>query len=99
MSRRAGKDKTVSARNPLRYIAPATKRKPKPLSRLTRPQLAARVHQLREALGLLWSQSETDGYEPFACIGRMKVELINLEERLREIDGSPERGPRLVPAG
>jgi hypothetical protein len=57
------------------------------------------VHQLREALGLLWSQSETDGCEPCACIGRMKVELINLEERLREIDGAAERGPRLVPAG
>ncbi len=42
------------------------------------------MHQLRQALDLLWGQSETDGCEPFACIGRMKVELINLEEGLRE---------------
>jgi hypothetical protein len=80
------------ARNPNRYVAPAQKPEPKPLSLISRPQLAARVHQLRQALDLLWSQSETDGCEPFSCVGRCKIELIDLEERLREMDRQAERG-------
>ena len=54
------------------------------------------MHQLRQALDLLWGQSEADGCEPFACIGRMKVELINLEEGLRELGRAAERGAPLA---
>jgi hypothetical protein len=78
-----------------RYVAPAQKPEPKPLSRISRPQLAARVHQLRQALNLLWSQSEADGCEPYAIVGRAKAELIDLEERLREFDRQAARGEPL----
>jgi hypothetical protein len=78
--------------NPNRHVAPAPRPEPKPLSRISRPQLAARIQQLRSALDTLWGQSDLDGCEPFACIGRMKVCLIDLEERLREIDRAAERG-------
>jgi hypothetical protein len=77
-----------------RYVAPVQKPEPKPMSQLTRPQLAARVHQLRQALDLLWSQSEADGGMPYRTIGTAKVELIGLEQKLRELD-TRERGERL----
>jgi len=48
--------------------------------------LAARIDTLRDALTLLWSQSDYDRGEPFRCIGRMKVHLIELETELRERD-------------
>jgi hypothetical protein len=51
----------MTARNPLRYIAPTTKPEPRPMTQLPRPALAARIHQLRQALDLLWSQSDLDG--------------------------------------
>lgn len=89
----AGKDKTVTAvRNPNRHVSRPERPEPKPLSRISRPQLAGRIAVLRQALDLLWSQSESDGCQPFSCIGRCKVELIDLEERLREIDRAAERG-------
>ena len=70
-------------------------REPKPMASLTRPQVAARIHVLRGALDALWVQSETDGCEPFDCIGSMKRATYWLEERLREMDGGAS--PRVDP--
>jgi hypothetical protein len=81
----------TAVRNPNRHVS-RPDREPNPLSRISRPQLAARIQQLRQALDLLWSQSDLDGCEPFDCIGRMKVCLIDLEERLREMDRQAARG-------
>jgi hypothetical protein len=79
------------SRNPNRYVAPATRPDPKPLAQLERPALAARIHQLREALELLWTQSDLDGGEPYACIGQMKVCLIALEGELFKRDRAAGR--------
>jgi hypothetical protein len=67
-----------------RYIAPANQ--PKPVSDLSRAQLCARVTILRSVLDTLWEQTVVDGAEPFDTIGRAKVELIRLENDLRERD-------------
>jgi hypothetical protein len=64
---------------------------PRPLSALSRAQLCGRIHVNREALDLLWGQSERDGCEPSSAIGSLKVELIRLEQQLRDQDAA-ERG-------
>jgi hypothetical protein len=75
----------MSARNPLRHFA---RREPKPVGQLSRTQIAARIHVLRQVLDLLWSQSETDGGMPYRTIGTGKVELIQLEQQLRDLDAA-----------
>jgi hypothetical protein len=69
-----------------RYIAPVSKPAPKPISGLSRAQVAGRITVLRAALDLLWGQSDLDGGEPIPCIGKMKVALIELEGQLHAID-------------
>ena len=68
---------------------------PKLLSQLSRVQLAGRIHVLRGALDLLWSQA--DGCEPFTTIGRAKAELLDLEERLWEMDHPKVPRPAPLP--
>jgi hypothetical protein len=58
---------------------------------MTRPQLCARITSLRQALDILWTQTETDGEMPYRTIGTGKVELIQLEQQLRDHDAA-ERG-------
>jgi hypothetical protein len=58
---------------------------------MTRPQLCARIASLRQALDILWSQTETDGGMPYRTIGTGKVELIQLEQQLRDLDAA-QRG-------
>ena len=53
---------------------------------MTRPQLAGRITALRAVLDILWCQTEADGHPPFAAIGAGKVELIRLEQALRDMD-------------
>jgi len=57
----------------------------------TRSNLCGRIHALRSALGLLWSQTETDGAMPYRTISTAKVELIQPEQQLRDLDAA-ERG-------
>lgn len=56
------------------------------LGALARPQLAGRIHQLTEALGLLWDQAQRDRRGCYECVGGMKRELIELENALWEGD-------------
>jgi len=79
-----------------RYIAPAPEPQPKPVTQLTRPQLAARITALRVALDGLWCQVERDGAEPFRAIGAAKAELVALEEQLRQMDRAA--GDTLAPS-
>lgn len=67
---------------PFPSIVPA----PRPVRLLSRPQLVGRIFSLRSALEIVWSQVEADGAEPYACIGKMKVELQALEADLRVRD-------------
>lgn len=53
--------------------------------------LAARISTLRSVLDTLWEVTAHTGGEPFATIGRAKVELIQLEQELRDRDAA-ERG-------
>lgn len=69
-----------------RHYARPTPPAPRPLAALTRAQLAARIHTIRECLTALWEQSDRDGVEPFRAIGALKVELITLEGQLRTMD-------------
>jgi hypothetical protein len=39
-------------------------------------------------LDLLWTQTETDGGMPYRTIGTAKVELIQLEQQLRDHDSA-----------
>ena len=90
----------MSTRNPLRYIAPAQKPEPKPVSALSRAQLAGRIAALRGALDDLWGQSDLDGGEAFGCIGRMKIHLLELEAQLHQRDsqaGQPFAAAVTVP--
>ena len=68
-------------------------RTPKPLAALTRPQVAARVAVLRQALDLLVGQTELDGAEPFSCRGALKAALIQHEEELRQRDRTAPAQP------
>jgi hypothetical protein len=61
-------------------------REPKPLCRLGRAQLAARVAVLREAIDILFTQAGMDGSVAFACLGSMKVCLLNYQDDLRQRD-------------
>ena len=61
-------------------------REPTPVARLTRDQLAARVYHLRGAMDRLVDQVSYDGGEAYSCYGALKVCLIDLEGRLREMD-------------
>lgn len=84
-----------------RYIAPAAQPEPKPLAELSRVQLAARIHQLREALDALWTQSEVDVGEPYACIGRLQLEQAYLHAKLHQLDrqtGQPFAAAVTIPA-
>lgn len=56
------------------------------MEELTRDQLSARVYRLREAMTELELQADLDGGPVYACIGRMRVTLIELEGRLRSIE-------------
>ncbi len=69
-----------------RYQAAASRPDPKPLAQLTREQIAARVHVLREAVHALWTQHDLDGGEHYDCIGWMKKNLIHLEVELQRRD-------------
>jgi hypothetical protein len=90
---RAGKARqTVSAQRPWNHF-PAPH--PKPLSALSRPQLAARLATLRRAMDLLAEQAELDGCAVFPCIGRMKGVLIDMENDLRASDKAAQRGEPL----
>ena len=66
-------------------------RTPRPISALSRAELCGRIHASREALDLLWSQSDRDGGEPSTAIGPLKVELLRLEQQLRNHDAA-QRG-------
>ena len=68
------------------YERYAAHRSPKPLAQLSRPQVAARVAVLRQALDLLVGQAELDGGEPLPCRGALKSSLIQHEEELRQRD-------------
>jgi hypothetical protein len=68
---------------------------PRPLSALSRPELAARIQQLRQALDLLWSQSKRDGGPAYGCIGQMKISLLELERDLFKRDRAAQRGEPL----
>jgi hypothetical protein len=68
------------------HIPTPERPEPRPVAALSRVEIAGRIHALRSALDTLWCQSEADGGEPFAIIGRAKAELIDLEARLREMD-------------
>jgi hypothetical protein len=59
---------------------------PRPVSSLTRPELAARIAVLRSALEMLWQVTELTGGTPFDSIGRCRRELIELEVKLRFYD-------------
>jgi hypothetical protein len=73
----------------LRHFArPA--RTPRPVATLTRAQLAARIHVIRECLDILWGQSDHDDAQPFRAIGGLKVELISLEGQLRTMGGATD---------
>ncbi len=69
-----------------RYQFAASRPDPKPLAQLTREQIAARVHVLREAVHALWTQHDLDGGEHYDCIGWMKKNLIQLEVELQRRD-------------
>ncbi len=69
-----------------RYQAAASRPNPKPLSQLTREQIAARVHVLREAVHACWIQRDLDGGAHYDCIGAMKKNLIQLEMELQRRD-------------
>jgi hypothetical protein len=71
---------------------------PKPVSALSRSQLAARIATLRRAMDLLAEQAELDGCAVFPCIGRMKGVLIDMENDLRALDKAAERGEPLPQA-
>jgi hypothetical protein len=71
-----------------RYFTPGPA--PKRLDQLSRQQLTARIQTLRQVLDLLWGQSDLDGGFPYRTIGRAKIELIELETDLREIDRTAE---------
>ncbi len=75
-----------------RYQAAASRPEPKPLTQLTREQIAARVHVLREAVHALWTQHDLDGGEHYESIAWMKKDLIMLEEELQRRD-RPEPVP------
>jgi hypothetical protein len=59
---------------------------PKPLLSLSRPQIAARVYVIRAAMDSMCDQSDRDGGAVYECYGSMKVALIHLEDRLRQLD-------------
>lgn len=59
--------------------------KSKPVCQLDRVHICARITALRDALIPCGTSAPSMG-EPFACIGRAEVQLIDLEERLREMD-------------
>ena len=65
-----------------RWQAAASRPDPKPLAQLTREQIAARVHVLRDAVHACWIQRDLDGGEHYECIGAMKAALIQLEMEL-----------------
>lgn len=58
----------------------------RPLAVLTRTGLTARIATLRDAIDVLMDQSDTDGAGAYECLGAMKVTLIDLEQRVREMD-------------
>ena len=57
-------------------------RLPRPLSALSRPEIAARAYVLQQAIDSLWDITDRDGGEPFVTVGRAKVELILLRNEL-----------------
>ena len=83
------------SRNPLRYIPRSEEREPKTIAQLSRVQLAARIHVLRQVLDLLVVQAEYDGGESFHCRGRVKIELLDLEKDLWARDKAAEQGEPL----
>jgi hypothetical protein len=58
----------------------------KPFESLTRPQIVARIAFLRHAMDDLAAIVELDGGPAFACLGRMRVTLIEYERHLRAMD-------------
>jgi len=56
------------------------------MAQLTREQIAARVHVLREAVHACWTQHDLDGGEHYEAIGWMKKNLIQLEVELQRRD-------------
>ena len=70
-----------------RWERTAQRPDPKPLARLTRPQLAARVQLLRDVLDRLLDQAARDGGEGFRCRGQR-------QDRAARLGGCPPRsGP------
>jgi hypothetical protein len=72
----------------------ASQTPPKPLAQLSRVQILARIHVLREAHDTLYAQAQRDGGPMIPCVGRMYVALRELEQHLRERDAA-ERGEPL----
>ncbi len=68
---------------------------PRPISALSRPELAGRVQALRNALDTLWSQSDLDRGPAFNGIGQLKIELLALEALLRDRDRQAALGEPL----
>ncbi len=69
-----------------RWQAGASRPDPKPMGQLTREQVAARIHVLREAVHACWIQRDLDGGAHYECIGAMKSALIQLEMELQRRD-------------
>jgi hypothetical protein len=67
----------------------------RPITTLARPQLAARIATLRSVLDILWDVTALTGGDPFLTIGRAKVELIQLEAQLRDLDRQAAKGEPL----
>ena len=68
---------------------------PKPLSALSRAQIAARIAVVREALDMMVTQTQMDGGVMIECVGAAKVSLFHLERQLAERDKQSERGKPL----
>jgi hypothetical protein len=57
-----------------------------PLERLSRSAICARIAITRRAMDDMAAMAELDGGPAFACLGRMRVTLITLEQHLRKMD-------------
>ncbi len=57
---------------------------------LTRPQLAARITVLGDALDTLWQQSDLDGGKPFPCMGPLQRHQVELMTMLQDLDRRAE---------
>ena len=79
----------------LRYFPRPAEPEPKPIGELTRPELAGRIHVLRQVHDLIRDQAAADGAVEFASRGSIKREMIALEMELFRRD-HPETAKGMI---